>query len=292
MPSAQLVRDLRGLRRFARALTGSMARGDAYVEASLRSIGARGSRLRGHPLDRILLFRAFLRVWLPAQPVARARTSLTETSGGLHAADRRLQALTPLSRAVLLLCELEGFDRSEVAEILTVSPDAVGRLVARAQNEIGRVLATRILIVEDESRTAEQLCSIVRDMGHRLVGIAPTRRHAVRMARYRRPGLVLVDTDTIDTGNVRDEPDLAASLGAASGVPIIVVTASPERVGGPYTLPKPCRAEEVRSVLGEALFRDGAEAGPRPALPAGTRQRRRRMPDRFRSLSAGRSAGR
>src|SRR5580698_9071796 len=61
--SASIAANLPYLRRFARALTGSQASGDAYAIATLEAIAEDPSVTAG-PLDpRLSLYQAFLKIW-------------------------------------------------------------------------------------------------------------------------------------------------------------------------------------------------------------------------------------
>ena len=116
-PSASIAANLPYLRRFARALTGSQASGDAYAIAALEAIAADAGSVD--------------RRWSHGRRCTRcssgsgARSPSTSAGGELagnatmQAADRTLESLTPLPRVVFLLRSLEGFSVTEIAEILS-----------------------------------------------------------------------------------------------------------------------------------------------------------------------------
>ena len=84
----------------------------------------------------------------------------------MRAADRTLEALTPLPRVVFLLRSLEGFTTPEIAEILDLTPKEVQDLLDSAGREIASQLRTEVLIIEDEPIIAMDLEAMVTDLGH------------------------------------------------------------------------------------------------------------------------------
>ena len=64
MPNSQAVlQHLPFLRRYARALTGSQASGDAYVAATLESLIASPEMLAESANSRVGLYRLFTKIW-------------------------------------------------------------------------------------------------------------------------------------------------------------------------------------------------------------------------------------
>ena len=104
------------LRRYARALTGSQASGDAYVAALLETLLADPNLFDRSAQPREETYRLFSRVW-NAMP-------LNGQSAGQSAPaslpDRRIEAITPLPRQAFLLTAVEGFDSARAARILGV----------------------------------------------------------------------------------------------------------------------------------------------------------------------------
>src|SRR5882757_5322049 len=96
--SASIAANLPYLRRFARALTGSQASGDAYAIATLEAI-AEDKGLSGRSMEtRSALYKVFLKIW---GSVAINRQSVNDSANPtMQAADRTLEALTPLPRVV------------------------------------------------------------------------------------------------------------------------------------------------------------------------------------------------
>src|SRR5438309_12088669 len=119
-PSASIAAHLPYLRRFARALTGSQASGDAYAVATLEAIAADAETVDPGLEPRQALYQVFLRIWGSLAINQRGGDLLNNPS--MQAADRTLEALTPLPRVVFLLRSLEGFSTAEIGEILQRSP--------------------------------------------------------------------------------------------------------------------------------------------------------------------------
>ena len=199
---AELLRALPYARRYARALTGARASGDALVAAALSA-----------PLPdvapRLALYAAVAR----AAPVS---PSPPDSPGP-----------GPLQRNLLLLTALEDLTLDEAAIILDIE-----RAVAEQELEAGRAAlrattATDILVIEDEPVIAMDLKRLVETCGHRVVGVAASEAAAVRLASEKRPGLILAD---INLGRGGDGSHAVARIQQLMTVPVIFVTAYPERL--------------------------------------------------------------
>jgi CheY-like chemotaxis protein len=169
----------------------------------------------------------------------------------------RLRALSAADRAALLLTAVEGFSVNEVAEILDETPEAVEALIVDAQQQIEGQLASRVLIIEDESVIALDLENLVVELGHEAVGIAATRDEAVAKARMLKPGLILAD---INLGEGGSGIDAVSEILRGFDVPVIFITAYPERLltgerpEPTYLITKPFLPETVQATIGQALF--------------------------------------
>src|ERR1700752_5107908 len=111
MSRSQLVAEhLPLLRRYARALTGNQASGDAYVGAMLEALLQDPALLDEAHGPRAGLFRLFTQIWnsvsLNDDPDV---TSLPMPP------ERRLSNITALPRQAFLLLSLEGFSAEEMA---------------------------------------------------------------------------------------------------------------------------------------------------------------------------------
>jgi CheY-like chemotaxis protein len=250
MPVGSLVAEnLPYLRRYARALTGSQQSGDAFVrqtlEAALADDDLRAS-LKG---GRVPLYRAFTGLW----------NSVDGAVGDVHEspADRRLLQITPPSRQALLLTAVEEFSLSDAAEIMGLPERDVAELVLAASAEIARETATSVLIIEDEPLIAMQLEHLVESLGHKVCGTAATRTQARQVVSERRPGLVLADIQLADGSSGLDA---VADILAITDVPVIFITAFPERLltgdrpEPAYLITKPFREEAVKAAISQALF--------------------------------------
>jgi DNA-directed RNA polymerase specialized sigma24 family protein/CheY-like chemotaxis protein len=268
-PIADLVApQLPSLRLFARALTGSQERGDAYVVAMLEALVADRRLFRSGLTPKLATYRAFLKVW-DALPIIRIAEPTESASGSI--ADRRIETLTPRRRQAFLLTALEDFSIRDISQILDVSESEVQALVDEAGHEIAEQISARVLVIEDEPLIGLDLEMIVTEIGHEVVGIAPTRDEAVAMARRSRPGLVLADVQLADGSSGIDAVnDILADM----SVPVIFVTAYPERLltgeraEPTFLITKPFRPEMVKAVMSQALFFD-IRAGQPPDDAAG-----------------------
>ncbi|MEE8438282.1 MAG: response regulator [Micropepsaceae bacterium] len=241
------------LRRYARALTGSQISGDAYVRAALSALVTGEMKLPVDMPSKPGLYRVFQMVWL---------RSSNETSGQAKhpsalPAERRLNALSASDRAALLLTAVEGFDIGDAAAILGQTTEQVEQDIIDAQQAIERQLASRVLIIEDESIIALDLEGMVAGLGHEVIAIATTKDDAVAIARVERPGLILAD---INLGEGGSGIDAITEILASFDVPVIFITAYPERLltgerpEPTYLVTKPFLPETVRATIGLALF--------------------------------------
>lgn len=93
------------LRRFARALTGSSASGDAYVTTTLEIIVADASSFPRMMDSRSALYQVFLKLWSSSDAsLAPLPPSILSST-----VERNLQTITPMPRQAFLLRAVEGF---------------------------------------------------------------------------------------------------------------------------------------------------------------------------------------
>jgi len=240
------------LRRFARLLTGSQTAGDSAVERVLQVIAADPLQFPNLP-PRLGLYRCFL-----STLTRRYRESGPSPELLGSTAARSLSALTPEGRQAFFLVSVEGFSHGETAQILDVPERRVAVLLAESGAEIGRQIATDVLVIEDEPLIALDLQSMLEDLGHSVV-IARTHQGAISAANAKKPGLVIADIRLADGSSGLDAVnDLLRSF----TVPVVFVTAFPERLAtgrGPeptFLIRKPFRAEAVRAIVSQVLFFD------------------------------------
>ncbi len=238
------------LRRYARALTGAQASGDAYVRVLLESLLDGDMKLRDDLPPRLALYRLFHELW-------SSNVHLTDTDGPHASVEQRLQALHPENREALLLTSIEDFTVPDAAVILDCSEEEVNEYIAAALHSIDQDLQSRVLIIEDEAIIALDLENLVNELGHRVVGIATTRDDAVRMAHQRLPELVLTDIKLADGSS---GVDAAMAILKDMDVPVVFITAYPEflltgqRPEPTYLVTKPFSRDTVRATIGQALF--------------------------------------
>ena len=234
------------LRRFARALSGSQAGGDAYVLATLEAIVTDPSAFQPNTDVRTTLYRVFLKVW-GSLPV----NAQTDQDAGL--------AISLRPRIAFLLSALEGFETPEVARALDCSPGEAATLIDAAGKEIADQIRTDVLIIEDEPFIALDLQTLVEELGHHVVGIARTHKEAVKSIEGKTPGLILADIQLADGSSGLEAVNQI--LGAME-VPVIFITAYPERflTGQPpepaFLITKPFGVDSLKAVISQALFFD------------------------------------
>lgn len=263
MAQSSLVRQLPFLRRYARALVGSQAAGDLLVQNTLQAILDGKVAVDASVSPRVALYKAF------------HETGNTRAGSGAASsrADARLQALDPASRVALLLTAMEGFSFAEAANILGITVADVEAQVVAAQREIDRQIATRVLIIEDEWVIALDLKTLVAELGHEVIGVAPTHAKAVELARSGNFGLVLADIQLADgSSGIEAVTEILESF----NVPVIFITAFPDRLltgerpEPTYLITKPFLTETVKATIAQALFFHEARALPEGAPTART----------------------
>src|ERR1700722_20204982 len=183
MSRSQLVAEhLPLLRRYARALTGNQASGDAYVGAMLEALLQDQSLLDERHGPRAGLFRLFTQIW--------NSVALNDDSDVMSLpmpSERRLSAVTPLPRQAFLLLSLEGFSEEEVAFILQFDVAEIRKLVDTAGREMAAEIATDVLIIEDETFIAMDLEALGGNLGHNVIGVARTHTDAIALAKNKTP---------------------------------------------------------------------------------------------------------
>lgn len=244
------------LRRYARALTGSQQHGDNFVHTTLEVIVAAPGEFHSGDGTRIDLYRNFHRIWESAY-IDEGEGAGEDEHPLVCAAHRRLAQLTPLGRQILLLTALEGFSVEEAGLITGTDRPTVEALLADAVGELDRESRTSVLIIEDEPLIAMELEQIVRDLGHRVAGIATTHEAAIAAFEETDAGLVLADIQLADGSS---GIDAVQDILAIAPVPAIFITAFPERLltGGrvepTFLISKPFRENTVRAAISQSLL--------------------------------------
>lgn len=248
-----IVEQMPHLRRYARAMSGSQAAGDAAVEAMLKQLLASPGLFNPEADGREECFRLFSLFWnarMP-QPVASEPASA--------APDRRIEALAPVARQVFLLTAVEEFTPGQAARILDVPKDKIAVLIAEVGRALTAQVASKVAIIEDEPMIAMDLESIVSSLGHQVVGPARTHSEAVALAQAEHPGLVLADVRLADGSSGLEAVN---EILESCATPVIFITAFPEslltgeRPEPTFLISKPFRAETVKALVSQALFFD------------------------------------
>lgn len=252
--SQTLAPHLPYLRRYARALTGSQASGDAHVRAALTALLEGDQALIEGVPPRVGLYRLFHAIW---QSGAEHFDEASQPSAGGKTPESRLKSLSASKRAALLLTAVEAFSLEEAAFIIDESPEEVETAILGAQKTIDSQLASKVLIIEDEPIIALDLENLVTELGHKVVAIAATKDDAVAKAKSERPGLVLAD---INLGEGGSGIDAVSEILASFDIPVIFITAYPEKLltgerpEPTYLIAKPFLPETVQATVGQALF--------------------------------------
>ena len=250
------------LRRFARALSGTQAAGDAYVAATLEAILADPECFDTGLDPKVALYKLFLRGW---REVPINREVELPIFGDEAGAKRNLAAISLEPRVAFLLSAVEFFDPQELAQTLGCSRDEATDLIDRAGREISAQIHTKVLIIEDEPLIALDIQTLVEQLGHDVTTIARTHTEAVRAALKIRPGLVLADIQLADGSSGLDAVNEILGI---EEIPVIFITAFPERFltghspEPAFLITKPFSADAVKAVISQALFFDRKSQRP------------------------------
>lgn len=173
-------------------------------------------------------------------------------------AQAHLKRLTPNTREALLLHTIEDFCLEDVAQIMALEPEEAAHLLAVAETEMSDAICGRVLVIEDEAIIALDLQGIVSEMGHQITGVARTHTEAVKLAAQHKPELILSDIQLADGSSGVDAVN--DILKAAADIPVIFITAFPERLltgerpEPAFVITKPYSEEQVRSAVSQAMF--------------------------------------
>ena len=234
------------LRRYSRAVTGSQVLGDAAVRETLEAILAAPEEFNAEGPARLELYRVFHRIWQPG------------TLGALNGNDN-LPNMSQRTRQALLLTAVEGFSLKQTAEILMTSADELSADLQDAKTVMAESLKSQVMIIEDEAIIALHIQSIVKSVGHDVVGVARTHAEAVKMAHETQPELVLADISLADGSS---GIDAVKEILEDIDVPVIFVTAFPERLltgerpEPTYLITKPFEPIMLTATIAQALLSD------------------------------------
>lgn len=234
--------------------------------AMLEAIAADPSIFPKELEPRVATYQTFLKVWDSVR--LNHQASEPPSSERLAAADRKLEAITPMARQAFLLVAVEEFTVPETAQVLDTDEATVSSLIDQAASEISEQVATSVLIIEDEPMIAIDLTDLVTRLGHDVCETARTHKEAVQAFHKHKPGLVLADIQLADGSSGLDAVN---EILENFDVPVIFITAYPERLltgsrpEPTFLINKPFRTETVQAVISQALFFDYKARRPNAA---------------------------
>jgi CheY-like chemotaxis protein len=240
------------LRRYARALSGNQAAGDAYVTACLEALAEDPSLLQAATSPRIALYQLFSKIWNSVTINGRGEAGAKALPG-----EGRLGQISPRPRQAFLLVALEGFSEPAAAEVLDLDVPTLRHLIEDAGRELADEIATDVMIIEDEPIIAMDLRGLIENLGHKVIGIASTHAEAIALAKKKYPGLILADIQLADgSSGIEAVNEMLRAFEA----PVIFITAFPERFltgerpEPAFLIAKPFEPATVSAVVSQALF--------------------------------------
>lgn len=251
--SQAVAQHLPYLRRYARALSGSQASGDAYVAATLEALIQDPKVLDAQASTRIALYRLFTKIWNSVPVNGRPSEGIDPS----QPVERHLAQIAPLPRQAFLLIALEGLSEDDAAKVLDIDVPALRELVEASGRDLAAEIATDVLIIEDETFIALDLEGLVEGLGHNVLGVARTHSEAIALAKVKRPGIILADIQLADGSSGLDAVN---EMLKTFEVPVIFITAYPERFltgerpEPAFLIAKPFQPATVSAVLSQALF--------------------------------------
>jgi CheY-like chemotaxis protein len=240
------------LRRYARALSGNQASGDAYVAATLEALVQDPKILNDSASTRIALYQLFTKIWNSVG--INGKPAIADPD---QPVERHLAQIAPMPRQAFLLIALEGLSEDEAAKVLDIDVPALRTLVEESGRELAAEIATDVLIIEDETFIALDLEALVEGLGHHVLGVARTHSEAVALAKAKQPGVILADIQLADGSSGLDAVN---EMLRTFEVPVIFITAYPERFltgerpEPAFLIAKPFQPATVSAVLSQALF--------------------------------------
>ncbi|HEY0836130.1 MAG TPA: response regulator [Azospirillum sp.] len=253
-----LMEHLPYLRRYARALTGSAARGDALVTRALEWYldSDEAGETPGKSVEplRHTLYRRLNAMQDEAGAAA---------PGGAapHPVEAALGTLEERDRRVYLLVNLEDVPVADAAALLGMPAEEGAERLSRARETVRAHLQAVILVVEDDAIIAADLSETVRGMGHTVCGNATTMDEALTLAAEHTPTLALMDIRLAEGDN---GVEVARELRRQRFLPVIFVTAFPDELSrrglehlGPV-IPKPFTRDQIEQAITRAVFTPAA----------------------------------
>ncbi len=228
-------------------------RGDQLAEAVLMSVLTNDGNLDIKLDPKIAIFRLLQDLWGQNHATFIDDLSDLEARAQMH-----LAKLAPGSRDALLLQAFEQFSDTEISTIMRTPLEEVSELLRVARLDIAKSIVGRVLIIEDEAAIAAEIETIVTSMGHSLIGSAPTKKDAIRIASQDEPDLILSDIQLADKTSGVDA--VTEILRDYPKKPVVYITGFPEKLltgiaqEPAFLITKPYSVEQVRSAVSQAMF--------------------------------------
>lgn len=228
-----------GLRRYARALTGSQKAGDTAVAHVLGDLTQLNNRLR-EPKH--------VRVWL-YQRIGEYCVDIAN--------DGLISRLSDIPRRAVLLVAMEELSPAEAGECLNLTEAECEAALRTAESALKQMIAGKVFIIEDEIFIQIELQRLVEGLGHEVVGTATTKNEAILKAPGLEPDIILADIRLADESS---GVEAAQFITDALNVPVVFITAYPERLltgerpEPAYLIPKPFNPDQVIAVVSQALL--------------------------------------
>jgi hypothetical protein len=235
------------MRRYARALLGSLRFGEVSVARVLDDLIASGQEL---PLEPVALYRCLI----------RAVSSLSEQDPeGVG------QRVPSIARQAYLLNALSNFPGNEVAYILETDPASGQRLIEQGFRAPSFEIYGKVLLVHDDIFVALELEQELPNLGHRWVGCARTAAEAVALAKKLEPDIILTRTKLADYSSglmaMREVQEFSnPAVVIVTGVPGLFLRG--DRPEPTFILGMPIRREQLAALLSQALYFRGAAKEP------------------------------
>jgi CheY-like chemotaxis protein len=258
--STRIAAHLPYLRRYARAVTGSQASGDAYVAALLEALISDVSIFPEASSDRVAIYKLFasllgsIKIDIPNH---------TSPFAWEERASANLSNISPKARQAFILVSVEEFTTSDAAEVLDMDDGEFSNLLNSAAGEISRQVSTEIMIIEDEPLIAMDIEHMVEELGHTVTGVARTHKEALDLFESAPPKMVLADIQLADGSSGIDAVN---DILKTSAIPVIFITAYPERLltgerpEPAFLVTKPFNPDMVKALISQALFFNNTSA--------------------------------
>jgi DNA-directed RNA polymerase specialized sigma24 family protein len=247
------------LRRYGAAVTGSRRAADQYLELCLETMVQEPERIALDGDVAVQMYGLFNRAVDACGVEVATEAPDPAPEGGLQQA---IATLPLADRRLVLLALLEGIAVEQVGQLLDVSAQAASDRLAVLCTQIKQACAARILMIEHEAKTADDLADIISHSGHEVVGIAPDMREAKTMAARNHHNLILADARDAKMGAIR-------RLTADDRLPVIFVGTRASvkllRDGQDcvFVIDDPQDSAEVEAAINRALFsRSGEKIAP------------------------------